>query len=132
MDAQAYGVTTVWEEPPEGDANLAFPPGFGPSAAPAPAPAASKKIVGIVGKQASSFILDTKGSTKANWYMDSGASEHFACARETLHDYIPDTEPVYVKVANKQKVLRVGVGSLKVVTNVNGVVIARREYLAIN
>ncbi len=66
--------------------------------------------------------MKPNNASRRHWCMDNGASEHFTCNREALHDYVPDVTPMYVKVANQEKVARAGVGSMTVCTNINGVV----------
>jgi len=55
------------------------------------------------------------------WILDGGATHHFSPSKEFLFDYVPDINPVKVKVAVDQFELRAGVGSMRVHTMVDGV-----------
>ena len=45
----------------------------------------------------------------------------FYTLKNILFNYVPDKFPVYIRVANKQMVIRAGVGSIRVRTEVNGI-----------
>ena len=55
------------------------------------------------------------------WILDGGATHHMSPLRISLFDYVEDTVPMFVKVANKKWERRAGVGSIKVHTKVNGI-----------
>jgi transposase InsO family protein len=96
------------------------PPGFDPNYNHGPAdPTAYLETVGVC---ASASVFDKKIAASSDWIMDGGASHHFTPHRAMLHSYIPDdpSNPVYVRVAINQWTRRVGVGSIRVLTNVEG------------
>jgi hypothetical protein len=66
-----------------------------------------------IGK-ASKAALNHKGK-REEWYMDSGATNHFCCERDMLHSFVPDNpmSPVNVCIANKTLIKRSGVGNIR-------------------
>jgi Reverse transcriptase (RNA-dependent DNA polymerase)/gag-polypeptide of LTR copia-type/GAG-pre-integrase domain len=92
-----------------GDVNA--PPGFG-----------GRTLNSIYGKAMNVLKYKTSSHT---WILDGGATHHMTPLKSILFDYVPDTEPMYVKVAIDQWAKRAGVGSIKVHTKVNGVHMTR-------
>jgi transposase InsO family protein len=106
------------------DPNL--PPGIGMIDHPVDPSMAPPSDVFMTLGTASTAALVRRG-TKEDWFLDSGATNHFACERDMLHDFVPDhpMRPVYVRTADKTLVKRVGVGNIRVKTCICGIWYAR-------
>jgi hypothetical protein len=74
----------------------------------------------VIGK-ASKAALNHKGK-REEWFMDSGATNHFCCERDMLHAFVPDDpmHPVYVRIADKTLIKRSGVGNIRSRTCIDG------------
>ncbi len=97
-----------------------YPPGFGPSSTPTEE-APPSDVFGVIGVAKLVSLTNDVSGSKMKWFMDSGASHHFTCVRSYLHNYVPDSSPVHVRVADKHVIKRDGVGEIHVRTKINGI-----------
>jgi hypothetical protein len=104
---------------PQTDPNL--PPGIYPHEPMDMSMAPPDDTFMVIGK-ASKAALNHKGK-REEWFMDSGATNHFCCERDMLHAFVPDDpmHPVYVRIADKTLIKRSGVGNICSRTCIDGV-----------
>ena len=108
---------------PVGRANMTrgiesnFPPGFQPSTS----LAGDFEVIGKASKAGLPSVLPTPKS----WILDSGASHHMIPMKNVLFNYVKDTRPAWVEVADNKLVPRAGVGSIRIQTVINGQVIKK-------
>jgi hypothetical protein len=76
----------------------------------------------FTGIASDAYVLCQDEAMYTKWILDGGASHHFTHVKAVLHNYKHDDPscPYMVKVANKQYAIRVGVGTIKVETVVDG------------
>jgi len=103
-----------------------FPPGFHPDVLPGPGMDRSYEIPDISNPNYGEALNANKGPKSQHmWILDGGATHHFTPIRACLFDYVKDTTPMYVKVANNKWATRAGVGSIRVQTMINGIPMRR-------
>jgi hypothetical protein len=121
--AQAFGAFKPFEKQPDpnfpqADPNL--PPGIYPHEPMDMTMAPPDDTFMLIGK-ASKAAFNHKGK-REEWFMDSGATNHFCCERDMLHAFVPDDpmHPVYVRIADKTLIKRSGVGNIRSRTCIDG------------
>jgi transposase InsO family protein len=114
--AQAFSAFQPFTSQP--DPNL--PPGIHPYEPMDMTMAPPDNTFMMIGK-ASKAALNHMGK-REEWYMDSGATNHFCCERDMLHSFVPDDpmRPVYVRIADKTLIKRSGVGNIRSRTCIDG------------
>ena len=110
---QALGdapMTEAYPGPPPGFGHV---PGFAPDLLPADMPpifCPAPPVHATIGEVSAKALMVCNGSKL--WVLDSGATNHVTPIPGILHDYVPDTEPCYIKVADARYLKRAGVGHL--------------------
>lgn len=73
-----------------------------------------------VAKKNYAIVATSRNSSNNRWFYDSGASFHMTSNREWFVDYKPLADPISIEVGNKEYIDAIGIGSIDVVSIVNG------------
>jgi hypothetical protein len=92
------------------------PPGFAPSVGEAP----PSDVFAPIGRATNAFLNDASVPF-LSWITDSGATHHMTPVKSYLFNYRPDVNPCFVQIADDKLIRRAGVGSIRVITEVNGI-----------